>query len=225
MTESESVKIEIENDNAPEFEEQTTSASLQESSEVPAIKTVVPQKKVSELSEDEKNILIDEAKQGIENEFYKVKLFKNGNAHITQKKLTKSQKFIKANETNQDKVEIPKVKFLTNDQLLMEHIINLEASFQKLKGKHKKLKKRYNELEGYLLNDDSDDDDSCRGIPAAAASHEVSSQLTSQKFQHEVPRTNPQPLTESIQPQSIQSIQPQVQFRYHRSWRDIRPQQ
>ena len=213
---NEQVKIEFQLDN--ENEDNEPESIEVKPSEVPAIKTAVPQKKVSELSEDEKNILIDEAKQGIENEFYKVKLFKNGNAHITQKKLTKSQKFIKANETNQDKVEIPKVKFLTNDQLLMEHIINLEASFQKLKGKHKKLKKRYNELEGYLLNDDSDDDDSCRGIPAAA-------QLTSQKFQHEVPRTNPQPLTESIQPQSIQSIQPQVQFRYHRSWRDIRPQQ
>ncbi|KAH0797369.1 uncharacterized protein GO595_009690 [Histomonas meleagridis] len=67
--------------------------------------------------------------------------FKNGNARVTAKKSktpTVSQKVIKNN--NDGKV------YLSNDQLLMEHIIELNSRLDKLTGKHKKLKKKYHRL-------------------------------------------------------------------------------
>ena len=205
MTESpESVNFEIENDN-----DETESIEVK-SDEVNAklIKSPVPQKKVSELTEDEKKQLIEEAKQGIENEFYKVKLFKNGNAHINQKKLSKSQKLIKSNEINSEKLSVPSSKYLTDNQLLFEHIINLETLYNKLKGKHKKLKRRYNDLEGYLLNDDSDDGD-VNNKPLKPIPESIQSQQ-SEEVQQQTP---------------IPEVRPQVQYRYVKSWRDIRPQQ
>ena len=71
----------------------------------------------------------------------------------------------------------------------------------------KKLKKRYNELEGYLY-DDSDDEKPTKQI---------------QPKQEVKPQPQPTPEVQSQQPQQLQP-QPYTQYRFHRSWRDIRPQ-
>jgi len=105
----------------------------------------------------------------------------------------------------------PTSRYLTDNQLLFEHIINLETQYSKLSQKHKKLKKRYNELEGYLYANDSDSDDE--------------KEKPKQKIQENVVKPEIQP--EPIQPQSIPALQPQpqpyVQHRYVRSWRQIQP--
>ncbi|KAH0786552.1 hypothetical protein GPJ56_009623 [Histomonas meleagridis] len=101
----------------------------------------ITKKAVKDLTQEEKEIIIANAKKGIENEFFDVKFFKNGNARVTAKKSktpTVSQKIIKNN--NDGKV------YLSNDQLLMEHIIELNSRLDKLTGKHKKLKKKYHRL-------------------------------------------------------------------------------
>ena len=205
MTETEptkNVQIEIEDENEnDEAEEVRPIKEVQQTK--PQI--IVPRKRINELTEEEKTQLIADAKNGIESEFYNVKFFKNGNTHITLKKQTKAQELIKANESNPDRIApLPnQTRYLTNEQLLLEHVLNIESLYGRLHAKHKKLKKRYNELEGYLYADDSDDEAK--------------------------PMKQPQPppqqqIIQEVHEQPIQQAQPYVQRRYVRSWRDIRPQ-
>ena len=206
---NQNVQIEIEDENEDNEESIEVKAPLESPAQQP--KPSIPRKRITELTEDEKQQLIANAKNGIDNENYNVRFFKNGNTHITLKKQTKAQELIKLNETNSEKITLPSSRYLTDNQLLFEHIINLETQYGKLHAKHKKLKKRYNELEGYLYADDSDD---------------------------EKPKQEPQPIQQPQQVQPVQQVQqvqqqnevlsyakqPQlVQRRYVRSWRQIQP--
>ena len=116
----------------------------------------VPKKNIRELTNDEREFLVKEARQGINNEFYKVTFCKNGCTKITKKKPQKmsvSQKFIK---DSGDKAPESKLSRLSNEQLLFEHVINLESQFATLKEKHKKLKKSYKQLHHDIYIDDED---------------------------------------------------------------------
>ena len=200
MTE-EQTKIEIENENDEETKE-----PLKESSK--SNRLTINRKKVSELTEAEKQQLIADAQNGFDNQYYAVKLFKNGKCKINLKKQTKAQQVIdEANEYHAPSEQQIK-RYYTDNQLLMEHIINLETSFNSLRAKHKKLKKRYNELEGYLYNDDSDDEDEQKPNPEPTC--QGSALLEEQQYE---------------QPQQQQyEQQPYIQRRYVRSWRDIQRQ-
>lgn len=197
---NQNVQIEIEDENDDNEESIEVKAPAESPKEVP--KPSIPRKRITDLTEDEKQQLIANAKNGIDNENYNVRFFKNGNTHITLKKQTKAQELIKLNETNSEQISLPSSRYLTDNQLLFEHIINLETQYGKLHAKHKKLKKRYNELEGYLYADDSDD--------------------------NEEPKQPTQPIQQPIQQvqQPIQQVQqtPYIQRRYLKSWRDLRPQ-
>ena len=201
------VQIEIE-------KEEPVTETVTETSVTPTStpSETITKKKVSELTKDEKNKLITDAKNGIENEFYKVTFCKNGNSRITLKKQTKAQELIKSNESNKEKVDVPKAKYLTDNQLLMEHIINLESLYGQLRQKHKKLKKRYNELEGYLY---ADDEDERQTQPERDVVPELHG--SEQKTQTQTISNN--------QTNNIREVQDQrsVQRRYVRSWRDLRP--
>jgi len=179
-------------------------------------KIVIPRKKPSELTEQERAQLVADAQQGIDNEFYTVKLFKNGSTRITPKKQTKAQELIKANEQlatpAASTAQAPATRYLTDNQLLFEHVINLETQYSKLRAKHKKLKKRYNELEGYLYAEDSDDEARAEApapTPKAAPMAQASPASTT-----------------TGEAQAGVFSQPQyIQRRYVRSWRDLRPPQ
>jgi len=202
MTE-EQTKIEIENEDNDETE--TKEQPLKESSK--SNRLTINRKKVSELTEAEKQQLIADAQNGFDNQYYTVKLFKNGKCKINLKKQTKAQQVIdEANEYHAPSEQQIK-RYYTDNQLLMEHIINLETSFNSLRAKHKKLKKRYNELEGYLYNDNDDSSDAC------ASSAELNEN-------QQKPKQGPQP---QIEQEESTSSQP-VQYRYVRSWRDIQRQ-
>ena len=208
MSENQNVPIEIENENDNEETIEVKALQPEPVKETPQ-KQSIPRKPINDLTQDERKQLIEDAKNGIENEHYNVKFFKNGNTHITLKKQTKAQELIRLNEANPEKVSLPTTRYLTNEQLLLEHVLNLESQYNKLHAKHKKLKKRYNDLEGYLYADDSDDEK-----PSKQAQQ---SQLP--PLQQEVQQ--PQPVPQQIQPQQTQY----VQRRFVRSWRDIRPPQ
>ncbi|KAH0786548.1 hypothetical protein GPJ56_009619 [Histomonas meleagridis] len=55
----------------------------------------ITKKAVKDLTQEEKEIIIANAKKGIENEFFDVKFFKNGNARVTAKKSKKLQRLVK----------------------------------------------------------------------------------------------------------------------------------
>ena len=111
----------------------------------------IEKKSVKQLTKEERDFIITNAKNGIENEYFDVKILKNGNARIVAKKSktpTVSQKVIKNN--NEGKV------YLSNDQLLMEHVMELQLQLTKLQGKHKKLKKKYYNLRNDIYEDVDD---------------------------------------------------------------------
>lgn len=137
------------NDNKPIEEVEPTDTKPQTEQETIEEESVidVPLKNVSKLTKDERNILIEQAKQGIENANYKVVFCKNGNTKITKRKQnqTVSQQFINN-----------KSSMLTNEQLLMEHVINLEAQIATMKQKQKRLKKSYKQMyQDVYIDDDT----------------------------------------------------------------------
>ena len=206
------VEIEIEDENEAEQEKPAEAVEPE-----PAKSSApVPRKKISALTEVERAQLINDAKAGKESEFYHVNFLKRGGVRITERKQTKAQELIQSNNDNPERVELPSSRFLTDNQLLFEHIINLETSFQTLRSKHKKLKKRYNELEGYLYGNDDDDSDDAEGAARYAGDEKPRSQ---QQPPQEKPPTPQQQQYDRPPPQQS----PYVQRRYVRSWRDLRP--
>ena len=222
MTQTEEpVKIEIEDEN----DETHVDVEPQKQAPAPPAQpqtVIIPRKKIEALTEQERAKLISDAQAGIENEFYNVKLLKNGSTRISLKKQTKAQELIKENESNPERsAPTPTTRYLTDNQLLFEHIINLESQYNKLRAKHKKLKKRYNDLEGYLYADDSDDD---------AKPQKQTVQQQQQQREQPIPVVQPVEVPD-VQPTQQQQVspaslaqQPYVQRRFVRSWRDLRPQ-
>ena len=141
-------------------------------------------KNVKDLSKEERERLINDSNNGINNDYFKVVKDKNGKISIRKRPTTKSQQLINENKimdsttksmatklTSQSSAtkstsrsseqktvksndKVLNNKYLTNEQLLFEHIIDLETRFAKMKQKHKKLKNRYNTLENDVYADD-----------------------------------------------------------------------
>ena len=116
---------------------------------------IIPAKRIDELTDEERKILIENERAGIKNPYYNVKLFKNGNVRICKaKKPTLSQQVISNNgereikNTNGDNRKV----YMTDNQLMWEHIFELENKYNTLYTKHKKLKAKYNDL--YIEDDD-----------------------------------------------------------------------
>ena len=216
---SQKVQIEIENENdeenvetePPILQNRSSSEKQVQPASPPTQPTVtITRKKITDLTEQERAKLISDAQNGLENEFYNVKLLKNGSTRISLKKQTKAQELIKENESNPERsAPTPTTRYLTDNQLLFEHIINLESQYNKLRAKHKKLKKRYNDLEGYLYADDSDDD-----------AKPQKQTVQQQEQQHDPPI----PQVQAVEVPDVPQPQPYVQRRFVRSWRDLRPQ-
>ncbi|KAH0792052.1 hypothetical protein GPJ56_004031 [Histomonas meleagridis] len=76
----------------------------------------ITKKAVKDLTQEEKEIIIANAKKGIENEFFDVKFFKNGNARVTAKK---------------SKTDIPSVEQTLNDEQVSLDARNSQGSEQK----------------------------------------------------------------------------------------------
>ena len=179
----------------------------------------ITRKKVSELSDAERNQLIKDAQNGIENDFFDVRLCKNGSTRICLKKQSTAQRVInEAKESNPTAVPTVSRKYYTDNQLLMEHIINLESSFNSLRAKHKKLKKRYNELEGYLYADEQPlKDDVLKDVkPDNDEPVEPPKQPTKQQLE--------QPLNNEVDPEDQPILQQPIKRRFVRSWRDLNNQ-
>ena len=102
-------------------------------------------KDISKLTLEERAKIISDARNGIPNEHYDVILLKNGNTRIVKKKIktpSLSTRLIDQaqNKENNDQEKNKKV-YMSDNQLMMEHIIELNNQVNKLMNKHKKLKK------------------------------------------------------------------------------------
>jgi hypothetical protein len=112
-----------------------------------SVSEAVISKKVKELNQEERFQIIQNAQNGLEDPNYKVTQMRNGNFRVVAKPIKKEilpEKIIK----QEGKIEIGNKKIhLTNEQLLLEHIMNLEVSHERLLTKHKKLKNKFKSLE------------------------------------------------------------------------------
>ena len=123
-------------------------------------------KDVKKLTSEEREQIISNFKNGIDNEFYDVKTLKNGTTRIVKKK-NKSQSLsnkLISGLTNcslslLDERSCPEKKYLSNEQLLMEHIIELNTQMNKLKNKQKKLKNKYKGIKRDLYVDVDENDE------------------------------------------------------------------
>ena len=119
-----------------------------------AFKTVEP-KNVGELTDDERAVIIANAKNGVDQPNFDVRFFRNGKFRIVRKKEkppTISEKVVKAQEIPQS----VKKAYYTDNQLLFEHIIELNAKVDRLMTKHKKLKRKYQTLQSDIYIDDDE---------------------------------------------------------------------
>ena len=146
----EEIEIKIE-----ETDEKSNKANNENDIKDKSTQPIIENKAVNELNDVERAVIVANAKNGVDMPFFDVKFFGNGKYRIVKKKPVKatiSQKVIKNNPSNNDN----KV-YYTNDQLLMEHIIELNSKVDKLMTKHKKLKRKYQTLSADIYVDDNEE--------------------------------------------------------------------
>lgn len=139
------IEIPIENQEPENQPQKTTSKEPQ---------TKV--KDISKLTLEERAKIISDARNGIPSEHYDVIVLKNGNTRIVKKKIkTPSLSNRLINEQKQE-VNNSKKLYMSDNQLMMEHIIELNNQVNKLMTKQKKLKKKYKTLK-YDIYEDVDE--------------------------------------------------------------------
>ena len=118
----------------------------------------VDRKQIVDLTDDEKALIVANAKNGLDQPNFSVKFFKNGKYRILKKKEqtpTVSQKIISSNAESTKQPE--KKVFYSDNQLFFEHIIELNSKVDRLMQKHKKLKRKYQALQNDIYVDDDEE--------------------------------------------------------------------
>ena len=131
-----------------------TADASQTKSVTKSFKTV-DAKNVGELTDDERAIIIANAKNGVEQPNFDVRFFNNGKFRIVRKKQkppTISEKVVKTQSIPVNE----KKAYYTDNQLLFEHIIELNAKIDRLMSKHKKLKRKYQTLQNDIYIEDDE---------------------------------------------------------------------
>ncbi len=157
---------EIVVENLSEQPEIENSSEMSQSQNILDKQKPVELKDVKKLTSEEREQIISNFKNGIDNEFYDVKTLKNGTTRIVKKK-NKSQSLsnkLISGLTNcslslLDERSCPEKKYLSNEQLLMEHIFELNTQMNKLKNKQKKLKNKYKGIKRDLYVDVDENDE------------------------------------------------------------------
>ena len=137
-------------------------------------------KTVRQLKKDERSKLIEGFNNGVEDPYFKVMKMKNGQMRITKRSNPLQNDAESAHEVVTEKVQKQfNGKRLTDNQLLFEHIIDLERKMVEMKFKHKKLKKRYNKLEQDIF-DESDDEQQHNCIDATEVEVDYTKEMPEQ---------------------------------------------
>lgn len=119
----------------------------------------IKRKPIKDLTQEEKDYLINLYKNGGEDGNFKVKFYKNGNYSIVKKnerKQTTSERVIENSQNGKPQKENSKIKYLSTQDLLMEHVIDLESKYAYLEAKHKSLKKKYKQMKQDIYEDDEE---------------------------------------------------------------------
>jgi hypothetical protein len=193
--------IEIEHAHDDESEEETENDDEQQPAETaehaePAYKWT--SKPVKQLSKSERDRLIEDFEKGTENVYFKVNRLKNGSYRINKRSNPLVTDATEAPAKTADKISKKyDGKQLTTEQLLLEHMFELERKYEIMRMKHKKLKKRYNKLEDDIF--ESDDEQPVEPVR--------------EPVEHEVQEPVEQPIEQPVRP--VQEPVKQVQSRYN----------
>ena len=165
-------------------------------------------KPVKQLSKSERDRLIEDFEKGTENVYFKVNRLKNGGYRINKRSNPLVTDATEAPAKTADKISKKyDGKQLTTEQLLLEHMFELERKYEIMRMKHKKLKKRYNKLEDDIF--ESDDEQ-----PVEPVQYGV---------EHEVQEPVEQPIEQPVRQVQSRSNGEQVTFRrpQKRTWRTM----
>ena len=185
------IEIPIENQEPENQPQKTTSKEPQ---------TKV--KDISKLTLEERAKIISDARNGIPSEHYDVIVLKNGNTRIVKKKIkTPSLSNRLINEQKQE-VNNSKKLYMSDNQLMMEHIIELNNQVNKLANKHKKLKKKYRALKHDIYEEDIEQENEI-GLRLQAPSQALVQEPQSKEPQgQEQQQPNKEPQSQEPQPPS-----------------------
>ena len=174
-------------------------------------------KPVKQLSKSERDRLIEDFEKGTENVYFKVNRLKNGSYRINKR----------SNPLVTDATEAPAKtaeniskkyngKQLTTEQLLLEHMFELERKYEIMRMKHKKLKKRYNKLEDDIF--ESDDEQ-----PVEPVQYEVEPGLHSEREREQPIEQVQKPIEQPVKQVQSRSNGEQITFRrpQKRTWRTM----
>ena len=178
--------IEIEHEEHSEHDEEP----VHEEPEPTPVEDDISGLAVKQLSKAQRTKLIEAYENGSDNPYFKVNRLKNGSYRVTKR----SNPLL--NETPEHVTERVTKRYdgkhLTTEQLLLEHMFELERKCEVMRMKHKKLKKRYNKLENDLFDDSSDDELNVREVTAERSERDVEQPV------HEVNYTEPAPAEPAI---------------------------
>lgn len=166
-------------------------------------------KAVKKLSKDERAMLMSKFDRHEEDPYFKVIRMADGGIRITKRKIPLNTNIKEVQKMKSEAIENKYKGRLTNEQLIMEHIFDLETRFEAMRLKHKKLKKRYNELESAIYEDV---DNEMKVEP------KVEKDVEPQVEQQPEPQAEPQA---EQQPKRSQDIKAQISPRKRVSWRDM----
>ena len=170
-------------------------------------------KDISKLTLEERAKIITDARNGIPNEHYDVILLKNGNTRIVKKKNktpTQSVASRLISQTQNNQTPTPNKIYMSDTQIMMEHIIELNNQVNKLANKHKKLKKKYRALKHDIYEEDIEQEQA----PSQALVQEPQSKEPQPPSQEPQGQEQQQP---SKEPQSQEPQPPSQEMR--RTWR------
>ena len=204
------IEIPIENQEPENQPQKTTSKEPQ---------TKV--KDISKLTLEERAKIISDARNGIPSEHYDVIVLKNGNTRIVKKKIkTPSLSNRLINEQKQE-VNNSKKLYMSDNQLMMEHIIELNNQVNKLANKHKKLKKKYRALKHDIYEEDIEQENEIGLERSSSIRLQAPSQALVQEPQSKEPQSQEPQSQEQQQPsKESQNQEPQPPSQeMRRTWR------
>lgn len=155
MSTTQTQAIEIEREGGGETLDSDNENDIAEAAveKIPAEEPDYSSMKVKQLTKAQRNKIIEDYDNGVDNQYFKVHKFKNGSVRIVKRSNPLSDQ-----TADQRITEKYTGKRLTTEQLLMEHVLELEKKYEIMRLKHKKLKKRYNKLETDIFESSDDEE-------------------------------------------------------------------
>ena len=167
-------------------------------------------KDISKLTLEERAKIITDARNGIPNEHYDVILLKNGNTRIVKKKNktpTQSVASRLISQTQNNQTPTPNKIYMSDTQIMMEHIIELNNQVNKLMTKQKKLKKKYKTLK-YDIYEDVDEEKQITQEPKQETKQEQIKQEPTQEPNQEIKQEIKQETKQDTVQDTAQDIKP-----------------